>query len=107
LALHAKYVAAGKIRHEHLFFLEDERPISDPEITRWRWSESIKALNIRRRGPYHARHSSGTWQLVLGKESALGREAARTQRRGDVAHVRRVARRSNGFRHSRDQKIDG
>jgi integrase len=48
-------------------FFEDGRPISDPAITRWRWSESIKALNIRRRGPYHARHSSVTWQLMLGK----------------------------------------
>ena len=67
LALRDEYVAAGKIRHEHLFFLEDGRPISDPEITRWRWSESIKALSIRRRGPYHARHSSVTWQLMLGK----------------------------------------
>ena len=67
LALRDEYVAAGKIRHEHLFFLEDGRPISDPEITRWRWSESIKGLNIRRRGPYHARHSSVTWQLMLGK----------------------------------------
>jgi integrase len=68
LALRAEYVAAGKIRHEHMFFLEGGRPISDPEmITRWRWSESIKALNIRRRGPYHARHSSVTWQLMLGK----------------------------------------
>jgi integrase len=67
LALRAEYVAAGKIHHGHLFFLEDGRPISDPEITRWRWSESIKALNIRRRGPYHARHSSVTWQLMLGK----------------------------------------
>ena len=36
------------------FFLEDGKPINDPEITRWRWSESIKALNIRRRGPYRA-----------------------------------------------------
>jgi hypothetical protein len=67
LALRAEYVTPGKIRHEHLFFLEDGRPISDPEITRWRWSESIKALSIRRRGPYHARHSSVTWQLMLGK----------------------------------------
>src|ERR1700692_2236279 len=67
LALREKYVAAGKIRHDHLFFLEDGRPISDPEIARWRWSESIKAVNIRRRGPYHARHSSVTWQLMLGK----------------------------------------
>jgi hypothetical protein len=67
LALRAEYVSARKIYHEHLFFLEDGRPISDPEITRWRWCESIKALNIRRRGPYHARHSSVTWQLMLGK----------------------------------------
>jgi hypothetical protein len=67
LALREEYVAAGKIRHQHLFFLEDGRPISDPEITRWRWSESITALSIRRRGPYHARHSSVTWQLMLGK----------------------------------------
>jgi integrase len=67
LALRDEYVAAGKIRHEHLFFLEDGRPISDPEITRWRWSESIKGLSIRRRGPYHARHSSVTWQLMLGR----------------------------------------
>ncbi len=67
LALRQKYVAAGKIRHEHLFFLDDGRPISDPEITRWRWSQSITALGIRRRGPYHARHSSVTWQLMLGK----------------------------------------
>jgi hypothetical protein len=67
LALREKYVAAGKIRHDLLFFLEDGRPISDPEIARWRWSESITALNIRRRGPYHARHSSVTWQLMLGK----------------------------------------
>ncbi len=67
LALRREYVSAGKIHHEHLFFLEDGRSISDPEITRWRWSESIKALNIRPRGPYHARHSSVTWQLMLGK----------------------------------------
>jgi hypothetical protein len=40
---------------------------SATEITRWRWSQSITALNIRRRGPYHARHSSVTWQLMLGK----------------------------------------
>ena len=67
MVLREKYLATGKIHHEHVFFLEDGRPISDPEITRWRGSESIRALNIRRRGPYHARHSSVTWQLMLGK----------------------------------------
>jgi hypothetical protein len=67
LALRDQYAAAGKTGHQHLFFLDDGRPISDPEITRWRWSESIKALGIRRRGPYHSRHSSVTWQLMRGK----------------------------------------
>ncbi len=67
LRLRDKYVADGKIRHDHLFFLEDGSPISDPEVTRWRWSESLKTLNIRARGPYHARHSSVTWLLMLGK----------------------------------------
>ena len=36
LALRNEYGATGKIRHQHLFFLEDGRPISDPETTRWR-----------------------------------------------------------------------
>jgi hypothetical protein len=67
LRLRDKYVAEGKIRHDHLFFLEDGSPISDPEVTRWRWSDSLKTLNIRARGPYHARHSSVTWLLMLGK----------------------------------------
>jgi hypothetical protein len=30
LALRDEYVAAGKIRHEHHFFLQDGSPISDP-----------------------------------------------------------------------------
>jgi flavorubredoxin len=54
-------------RARRLLFLEDGSPISDAEVTRWRWSESLKTLNIRARGPYHARHSSVTWLLMLGK----------------------------------------
>jgi hypothetical protein len=65
--LRDKYVAEGKIRHDHLFFLEDGSPIGDPEATRWRWNESLKKLQICQRGPYHARHSSVTWQLMFGK----------------------------------------
>ena len=67
LRLRDEYVAARKIRHDHLFFLEDGSPISDPEVTRWRWNESLQKLGIRQRGPYHARHSSVTWRLMLGK----------------------------------------
>ena len=32
--LRAAYVAAGKITHDRLFFLDDGTPISDPEVTR-------------------------------------------------------------------------
>ena len=67
LELRAAYVAAGKISHDRLFFLEDGSAISDPEVTRWRWNESLQKLGIRQRGPYHARHSSVTWALMLGK----------------------------------------
>ncbi len=67
LRLRDEYVAAAKIRHDHLFFLENGSPISDPEVTRWRWNESLQKLGIRQRGPYHARHSSVTWRLMLGK----------------------------------------
>jgi integrase len=60
LELRATYVAAGKINHDRLFFLEDGSAISDPEVTRWRWNESLQKIGIRQRGPYHARHSSVT-----------------------------------------------
>jgi integrase len=67
LELRDSYFLAGKIKHDRLFFLEDGSAISDPEITRWRWNESLQKLGIRQRGPYHARHSSVTWALMLGK----------------------------------------
>ena len=48
-AAHAIHSAARS--YPNLFFLEDGRSISDPEITRWRWSESIKALTFDGVGP--------------------------------------------------------
>jgi integrase len=50
LELRESYVAAGKIKHDRLFFLEDGSAISDPEVTRWRWNESLQKLGIRQRG---------------------------------------------------------
>ncbi|MDB6084835.1 MAG: phage integrase family protein [Gammaproteobacteria bacterium] len=67
LALRTQYIAAGHIRHPYLFFLEDGHPIDDPEVTRRRWNESLAKLGLRQRGPYHARHTSVTWQLMTGK----------------------------------------
>jgi integrase len=67
LELRREYVAHSKIRHDLLFFLEDGSPISDPEVTRRRWNESLQSLKIRQRGPYQARHTSVTWNLMIGK----------------------------------------
>ncbi len=67
LRLRGRFVAEGKVRHNALFFLEDGSPISDPEVTRKRWTATLARLpHIRRRGPYHARHSSVTWWLMIG-----------------------------------------
>jgi hypothetical protein len=67
LLLRASYVARAPIYHQNLFVLEDGNPISDPEVTRWRSNESLQVLGIRGPDPYHARHSSVSWQLIRGK----------------------------------------
>jgi integrase len=68
LALHARYVAERRINHKHLFFHEDGAPIADPECTRWRWNETLnRTVDGRGRGPYHARHTFVSWNLMLGK----------------------------------------
>jgi integrase len=67
LALRQDYVMAGKLRHELLFFFPDGKRISDPEVTRWRWTESLQRVRVRQRGPYHARHTYVTWLLMTGK----------------------------------------
>ena len=52
LVLRTEYVGAGKIDHDLLFFFPDGKRISDPEVTRWRWSESLQRARVRQRGPY-------------------------------------------------------
>ena len=91
LALCAEFVAAGIIRHQHLFFLEDgtpdQRPRNhplalEPEYHRARYSPARALSRAAFLGDLaaHAR-----------KESAVGRETARTQRRSHVGDVRGVA----------------
>ena len=68
LKLRERYVAEGRIDHRHLFFHEDGTPITDPECTRWRWNRTLtRTVDARGRGPYHARHTFVSWNLMLGK----------------------------------------
>jgi hypothetical protein len=58
---------AGKIDHEDVFFREGGDPIrnlNDPYDC-WRWT--LRRLKVRYREPYNARHSSVSWNLMLGK----------------------------------------
>jgi hypothetical protein len=67
LALRARLVLAGQIRHEHLFFKEDGSPIGNLQYPWVRWRRTLRALKARYRDPYNARHSSVSWNLMVGK----------------------------------------
>jgi hypothetical protein len=58
---------AGKIDHDHLFFQEDGQPIQHARYPYARWRQTLKKLPIRNRKPYSARHSSVSWNLMIGK----------------------------------------
>jgi len=67
LALRARLQFAGKIHHEDLFFRESGlaiRNLNDPYDC-WRWT--LKRLKARYREPCNARHSSASWNLMVGK----------------------------------------
>jgi integrase len=67
LALYHKLRAEGLIRHNYLFFTASGDPIESLLYTADRWRSTLKRLPIRYRRPYCARHSSVSWNLILGK----------------------------------------
>ena len=67
LRLRARVKAAGKIDDEHVFFQESGRPLSNLVYPYTRWSRTLRSLKLRYRKPYAARHSSVSWQLMVGK----------------------------------------
>jgi len=68
LALRAQLKLAGKIHHEDLFFKEDGTAIRNLQYPWSRWRRTLTlTLKGRYREPYNARHSSVTWNLMLGK----------------------------------------
>jgi len=67
-ALHDELLRNGKIDHDWLFFKESGEPIRNLQYTYSRWRSSLKRLtDIRYRKPYCARHSSVSWNLMLGR----------------------------------------
>ena len=59
---------AGRIDHAHLFFTAEGRAIRHLQYVARRWRQSLSRLSdIRYRRPYNARHSSVSWNLMIGK----------------------------------------
>ena len=66
LQLRAPFDRRGWIDHDSLFFTDRGAPIRSLAVTGRRWSCTLKRLPIRYRSPYHARHTSVSWQLMVG-----------------------------------------
>ncbi|MFL6604002.1 MAG: hypothetical protein ACJ8R9_22105 [Steroidobacteraceae bacterium] len=67
LELRQRLLRAGVIQHEHLFFTADGEPIRRLAYPYSRWRRTLQTLAIRYRKPYAARHSSVSWDLMLGR----------------------------------------
>lgn len=67
LQLRAQFVRRGWIDHDSLFFTERGAPIRSLAVTGRRWRDTLTRLPIHYRPPYHARHTSVSWQLMVGE----------------------------------------
>jgi hypothetical protein len=68
LAMRARRELAGKINHDQLFFKETGEPIRNLQYPYVRWQRTlVRTRRIRYRKPYCARHSSVSWNLMIGK----------------------------------------
>ena len=70
LALRAELERTSRIDHEHLFFKASGEPIRNLQYPYMRWRRTLAHLpNIRYRKPYCARHSSVSWDLMIGRNA--------------------------------------
>lgn len=67
LQLRARLKRAGKIGHDHVFFTDSGEPMLNLTCSAQRWRKTLESLKIRYRRPYTARHSSVSWNLMLGR----------------------------------------
>jgi integrase len=63
----SRLVTAGNINHDHVFFQETGEPIRNLQFPQLRWRRTLTSLKLRYRRSYAARHSSVSWNLMIGK----------------------------------------
>jgi integrase len=71
LRLRERLAHEYRIDHDHLFFTDSGRPISDLKYPYTRWQRTLQRLAIRCRKPYMARHTSVSWNLMVGRNPLL------------------------------------
>ena len=70
LALREALVRAGKINHDFLFFKANGQPLRNLLFPGKRWQRTLSRLkNVRYRRPYTARHTSVSWDLMIGRSA--------------------------------------
>src|SRR6185312_10259394 len=67
LRLRERLAAEGKVHHDHVFGLDAGEPIRNLQVPGARWRKTRRSLQVRYRRPYTARHSSVSWNLMVGK----------------------------------------
>jgi hypothetical protein len=67
LRLRTRLMVAGNIDHDHVFFQETGESIRNLQFPQVRWRRTLRSLKLRYRRPYVARHSSVSWNLMIGK----------------------------------------
>ncbi len=68
LALRKRLELAGMVNHGHLFFKENGEPIRNLQYPYRRWRSTMARIpRIRYRKPYCTRHSSVSWDLMVGQ----------------------------------------
>ena len=71
LRLRERLAREGRINYDRLFFMGSGRPISDLKYPYTRWQRTLRRLAIRYRKPYVARHTSVSWNLMVGRNPLL------------------------------------
>ena len=69
LRLRERLEAAGKIDHDHVFFLETGESFRNLHHPQVRWRKTLQSLKLRYRRPYTARQTSVSWNLMAGKNA--------------------------------------
>lgn len=67
LRLRETMVSAGLIDHDNLFVTESGAPLRRCGRMSSRWTRTISRLSIRYRRTYVARHTSVSWNLMIGR----------------------------------------